>query len=129
MEYLNNNYNNCSFILDRWFMSEIVYSKIFKRPCYVRQTAIEHELIKYNTLFVLLYINKDELNRRLTNNKDRYVHSLDTALKIQDEFLKRYKKSILNKICIDVSYSSIGEQTDLIVNKLKQKCWYKGETE
>jgi len=86
-------------ILERGPFCDIVYSKVFNRPCLLKQRSLEARYKDFVKLYVLLVCSEKELRRRFKRAPDKYV-TADQAIEIQKEYLKFFEKSKLRKVKI-----------------------------
>ena len=122
---------NETFVLDRSFLSEMVYSKFFNRKSYITHDMIIADLLHDNN-FVLIHLDnthKEYMNR---SPKDRHVYTYDEFSKQKDLFYwfyENYKCKYHNDIWqnrfqeIDTTEHSLVEVIDsiemhLIKNKI-----------
>jgi thymidylate kinase len=74
-----------TFILDRSFLSEIVYSQFFLRPSLIYKDQIIEDLLFDNT-FTLVFLDSNYQNYIERNPKDRIVFSEEDFIKQKDLF-------------------------------------------
>lgn len=103
-----------TFILDRSFLSEIVYSKIFNRESSATQDYIT-DLIENNEvkLFYLYNSHEDYIKR---SPKDRYVYTKEEYDDLWKFFLIECSKLPIQSFKIDTSKNDLKEVYNIITN-------------
>jgi hypothetical protein len=76
---------NETFILDRSFISELVYSKFFKRETYETQGNLIEDLL-YNNNFIVAYFSGTYANYKDRNPKDVIIYSEKDFIQQKDLF-------------------------------------------
>jgi hypothetical protein len=109
------------FVMDRGYMSELVYSAHFGRPCFINQFSVERRLMKVATKFVFLHVEEKELRKRFERTPDMFV-TVEDALTLQKLYEKFFAKSILpKKICIECAGKSPQKIAKEIIRRFKIK--------
>lgn len=117
---------NETFILDRSFLSELVYSSVFNRNTHVKKDFICDLLHDNNFILVNLTTSHDEYLNRLP--KDRKIYTLEEFEEQRImffEFFEIYRKYYDNKnwqdrfMEINTNLLSIDECSNLIIEKSK----------
>ena len=62
-----------TFVLDRSFLSELVYSEFFNRPTYINSGSVINDLLRNN--FILIHLDNDHKNYIDRSPKDKIVYS------------------------------------------------------
>lgn len=109
------------FILDRSFLSELVFSNFFKRRPSITESEI-NQLCKENEVQLYLMLNtfEDYLKR---SPKDSYIYNQNEYNLLRTEFIScetKYNKQLKNSIIIDTSNQefTIQKSYELIKSKL-----------
>lgn len=76
---------NETFILDRSFLSELVYSKFFNRKTYQKQSDVVSNLL-FDNNFLLVYLSSNFINYKERIPKDKIVFSEKEFLQQKDYF-------------------------------------------
>jgi thymidylate kinase len=116
-----------TFILDRSFLSELVYSQFFNRSTYIKEDGIIDDLLQNN--FILIYLNNDHTNYMKRSPKDKIIYS-DNEFNQQkilfDQFFNEYRNRKSdhdwNNRFLEISTieNSIYECEEKINSKIKQ---------
>jgi thymidylate kinase len=124
---------NETFILDRSFISELVYSKFFKRNTYENQGNLIEDLL-FNNNFVIAYFSSTYRNYLDRNPKDRIIYSEKDFIQQKDLFDWYYcKYKDLNEsedwqsrfTEIDTNTTSMDNTIQIIENLLEQNNFIK----
>ena len=123
---------NETFILDRSFISELVYSKFFKRETYETQGNLIEDLL-YNNNFIVAYFSGTYANYKDRNPKDRIIYSEKDFIQQKDLFdwyyckYKDLNESFLDPekwqsrfVEIDTNTTSIDNAIQIIENVLEK---------
>jgi|688.fasta_scaffold731607_1 thymidylate kinase len=121
-------FNDKTFILDRSFISELVYSRFFGRKTHIKEDTVVGDLLLDNNfvIFNLQTIHKNYMDR---TPKDRRIYSFSEFNKQKDSFYWYFEhyKNIDKKNCwtnrfieIDTDENSINETIDIIETHLIQ---------
>lgn len=102
--YLNLFVNLDKIIVDRFHLSEYVYSRFYTRESLVDFDFVDHFLHDCETKLILLEIDYETYVKRLTARKES-PDSEDTFNWHRDLFNEAFEKSILKKIKIDSTIS------------------------
>jgi thymidylate kinase len=116
-----------TFILDRSFLSELVYSRFFNRSSYIKEDGIIEDLLQNN--FILVYLNNDHENYMKRSPKDKIIYTkseFESQKMLFDSFFNEYQN--LNKdqkwknrfVEISTIKNSIYECEEKINSKIKQ---------
>tara|TARA_R110001606_G_scaffold340064_1_gene488205 strand:- start:165 stop:731 length:567 start_codon:yes stop_codon:yes gene_type:complete len=76
---------NETFILDRSFLSELVYSKFFNRKTYQKQSDVVTNLL-FDNNFLLVYLSNNFTNYKERIPKDKVIFSEKDFLEQKDSF-------------------------------------------
>lgn len=76
---------NETFILDRSFISELVYSKFFNRPTYQNQSSVISDLL-FDNNFVLIYLSNNYSSYIERKPKDRMIYTEKDFIEQKDLF-------------------------------------------
>lgn len=85
-----------TFILDRSFLSELVYSKFFDRTTHQKEDSIISDLL-FDNNFILIYLKNTHEDYQKRGPKDRIVYSKEDYEKqtdLFDWFFSVYKENI-----------------------------------
>ncbi len=87
--------NGKCLVIDRAFISQIVYNRIFKRE--INETFFKNQAtycFRLGYKFVYLYANKNDIKYRVrnTNEKDISEKDINTHKKIFDSVIKEFEK-------------------------------------
>jgi thymidylate kinase len=117
-----------TFVLDRSFLSEIVYSKFFGRNSYINNDQVISDLLLDNK-FLLVLLDNNHQSYLDRGPKDKMIYSEQEFLKQKDLFQwhfhnfrdkydpQSWRNRFLN---IDTSITNLEETTKQINNKIKQ---------
>jgi len=120
-------FKDSTFILDRSFISELVYSRFFNRKTHVRDDTIVGDLLLDNNfvIFNLQTIHKNYMDR---TPKDRRIYSFEEFNKQKDSFYWYFEhyKNINDQdswkhrfIEIDTNVNSIDQTIEIIEHHLR----------
>lgn len=120
-------FKDSTFILDRSFISELVYSRFFGRKTYVKDDTVVGDLLLDNNfvIFNLQTIHKNYIGR---TPKDRRIYSFDEFNKQKDSFYWYFEhyKNINDQdswkhrfIEIDTNVNSIDQTIEIIEHHLR----------
>jgi thymidylate kinase len=76
---------NETFVVDRSFLSEQVYSRFFKRPTYIHNGSIVNDIL-FDNNFILVYLSNRYRNYLERNPKDKIIYNEDQFLQQKDLF-------------------------------------------
>ena len=100
-----------TFILDRSFLSEHVYAKLYKDYEFSNETTeflLYLQEMELEVLFVLLTADKETLTERLHRpGKEQYQnieYKADESIKQQNEYTKVFKRIPFDTLVLDESY-------------------------
>lgn len=121
-------FNDKTFILDRSFISELVYSRFFDRKTHIKEDTVVGDLLLDNNfvMFNLQTVHKNYIDR---TPKDRRIYSFTEFNKQKDSFYWYFEhyKNINDQgswksrfIEIDTDENSINETIDIIETHLIQ---------
>jgi thymidylate kinase len=74
-----------TFILDRSFLSELVYSRFFERPSYITQGSVINDLL-FDNNFILVYLSNRYPLYMNRSPKDRIIYTEDQFCRQKDLF-------------------------------------------
>jgi thymidylate kinase len=74
-----------TFVLDRSFLSELVYSRFFERPTYVTQGSIINDLL-FDNNFILVYLSNRYQSYLNRSPKDKIIYTEDQFCRQKDLF-------------------------------------------
>jgi thymidylate kinase len=74
-----------TFILDRSFLSEQVYSRFFQRPSYIQKGSVINDIL-FDNNFILVYLSNRYRNYIDRSPKDKIVYTEDQFLQQKDLF-------------------------------------------
>jgi thymidylate kinase len=74
-----------TFILDRSFLSELVYSRFFDRPSYITQGSVINDLL-FDNNFVLVYLSNRYRSYMERSPKDKIVYTEEQFCRQKDLF-------------------------------------------
>ena len=117
-----------TFILDRSFLSEIVYSTFFNRESFINCDSVISNILLENK-FVLVNLTGTYQTYLERTPKDKFVYTELEYIKQKDLFSWHFEKTKSNETCkewpdkfveIDTSVKSIYESVELIKNALNK---------
>lgn len=76
---------NETFVLDRSFLSELVYSRFFERPSYITQGEIINDIL-FDNNFILVYFSNRYRNYIERSPKDKIIYSEEQFCRQKDLF-------------------------------------------
>jgi len=103
--------NQIDLILDRFYLSEEVYSKVLKRKKLIDFYEIEDKLMNADVFLILLVAPSEILIKRGITEFDP-----STINEISENYIKTFKESRLPKIKIDTSVLTPEEIVNRIIN-------------
>lgn len=74
-----------TFILDRSFLSELVYSKFFERKTFQSQSSVISDLL-FDNNFVLVYLSNNYSSYIERQPKDKFIYTQEDFIKQKDLF-------------------------------------------
>jgi len=119
---------NDTFVIDRSFLSEIVYSQFFDRKSYINNDQVVSDLLLDNN-FLLVLLDNNHQSYLDRGPKDKMVYSEKDFIKQKDlfqwhfhNFRDKYDPQTWRNrfLYVDTSITSIEETTKQIKNKIKQ---------
>jgi thymidylate kinase len=119
-------FNDKTFILDRSFISELVYSRFFNRKTHIKEDTVVGDLLLDNN-FVIFNLQTTHKNYISRTPKDRKIYTFTEFNKQKDSFYWYFEhyKNINNRyswksrfIEIDTDENSINETIDIIEKTL-----------
>lgn len=108
---------NETFILDRSFLSELVYCKFFKRESSATKDYIK-DLIEHNKI-ILFYLHNTYSDYKNRNPKDTYIFSEDEYEYLKKLFLIEKTNIPIESFSIDTSLNNLNKVYNEIKNLLK----------
>jgi len=112
-----------SFILDRSFLSELVYSKTLNRTVTYRGTELE-DFLKENEIYLFMltnsyddYLKRNPADKTITYTKEQYESLLDNF----DLYFNQYSKYVKKSERLNTSRWPVRECIDRIVQSLIYK--------
>jgi thymidylate kinase len=117
-----------TFVLDRSFLSELVYSRYFERKSYITQGETINDLL-FDNNFILVYFSNRYKNYVERVPKDKIVYNEDQFCRQKDLFewyfdshKTHFEDKLWNERFIRISSSenSIEQSIELIENKINQ---------
>ena len=115
-----------TFVIDRSFLSEMVYSRFFDRPSYITQGEVINDLL-FDNNFILVYLSNRYSNYVERKPKDKFVYTEQDFTKQKDLFewfFDSHKKHFENQdwqdrfIRISSVENTIEQSLELIENKI-----------
>lgn len=122
MSFINDNRKDKSIILDRFYSSELVYSKVkrkydaFKDSTYFK---IDKSLSCLPNLYIYCSPGNDVIIERLKQRGDDYIDEKDVQA-LSDRYDLFYEKTTLNKMKVDTT-KNIEELLKLIEEKIQNE--------
>ena len=104
---------NFNVILDRFYLSEIVYGKLFRKIDEDFLWEYDKKFAKLNLKLIVLKKDENKLEDELWTNEQLCT--------IQRKYVETYEKSACDKILIDTSNEDLESQLSQIINFLKIK--------
>lgn len=114
-----------NMVLDRCFISELVYGPVLRKSCKLNKEQLENILLKYkqvNPTVLYFKANKEDILQRRSKDKDDYQMLKSNY----NELNNRYEKVIkvisryLNVIEINTSEHSIDEVLSIVEEKVNE---------
>lgn len=109
------------YVMDRSYISELVYSKVFNRTCALSEadvTELRYNISLHNVLEIILVCDKTELTRRLVARNNEGPEIMDNVLHIQDAYVRYAADN--GVLIIAVENSTVDELADKIINIYKE---------
>lgn len=113
--------SNVPYVMDRSYISELVYSKVFNRACVLSEADVEdlrYNSALHNVLEIILVCDKDELHRRLVERNNEGPEIMDNVLRIQDAYVRYASEN--GVLIVSVDNMTTEELTDKIINIYKE---------
>ena len=105
-----------TFILDRSFLSEFVYSKFFRRPDSTNREFVEDLLTNNEVIQFYLHNTYEDYLKR--SPKDRYIYTEEDYSKITNLFERKLFEYKTNTLSIDTSKNDLQQVYNLIKNHI-----------
>lgn len=112
-----------NMLLDRCFISELVYGPVLRKHCKLSKQQLENILNRYmkiNPIVLYLKANKDDILIRRKNDNEDYSMLLDNFDSLSDRYEKVFNviSKYLNVIEINTSKKSMEETFSLLEEKI-----------
>lgn len=109
------------YVMDRSYISEVVYSEVFNRTCALSKNNIKELQLTsnvHNVLEIILICDKDELLRRLKVRNNEGPDIIDNILHIQDTYIDYASRE--GVLLVDVTGKTTEELADQIIKMYKE---------
>ena len=109
------------YVMDRSYISEVVYSKVFGRTCALKEADIKE--LQFNSsvhkvLEIILICDKDELLQRLKVRNNEGPEIMDNIMCIQDAYIEYAREE--GVLLVNVTGKTVDELADQIIRIYKE---------
>ena len=109
------------YVMDRSYISEIVYSKVFGRTCMLKEADIKE--LQFNSgihrvLEIILICDKDELIKRLKIRNNEGPELMDNIIRIQEAYIEYAMEE--GVLLVNVTGKTVDELADQIIQMYKE---------
>ena len=109
------------YVMDRSYISEVVYSKVFGRTRVLKEADIKE--LQFNSsvhkvLEIILICDKDELLQRLKVRNNEGPEIMDNIMRIQDAYIEYAREE--GVLLVNVTGKTVDELADQIIRIYKE---------